>query len=53
VFKVVQCNLSEDEEVFNREDDPDYAERLASVRHLPLSRLVEAEDDLLPKTHPY
>jgi arylsulfatase A-like enzyme len=42
-----------DQEVFNRADDSRYASDLATLRELLLSRLVEAEDDLPEKTHPY
>lgn len=43
----------EDEEVFNRADDPKYASDLADLRGRLLSRLIAAEEDLPEKTHPY
>jgi arylsulfatase A-like enzyme len=43
----------EDEEVFDRADDPAYAGALVHLRERLLSRLIEAEDDLPEKTHAY
>lgn len=43
----------EDEEVFDRSDDPSYTANLIRLREHLLSRLISAEDDLPPKTHPY
>ncbi len=43
----------EDEEVFNRADDPAYADDLVRLRERLLQRLMDAEDDLPEKTHPY
>jgi uncharacterized sulfatase len=43
----------EDQEVFNRADDPKYAADIADLRGRLLSRLIAAEEDLPEKTHPY
>ncbi|GAB4467043.1 MAG: arylsulfatase [Armatimonadaceae bacterium] len=42
-----------DEEVFDRAGDSAYRETLAELRNRLLQRLMEAEDDLPPRTHPY